>query len=161
MTIKQAWFACYLSTALTLAGCSSAPKPPSYRVYVTNEASGDLTVIDPVKMEALATLPLGKRARGIHPTPDGKQLLVALSGSPFAPPGVDESKLPPADKTADGIGIFDVAQNKLLRKIASGTDPEQFAVSKDGKLLYVSNEDDAGISVVDPASSQVIKKLPT
>src|SRR5213592_4720446 len=68
---------------VALAGCGS--KAGSYRVYVTNEASGDLTIIDPVKMEAIATLPLGKRALGIHPTPDGKYLLVALSGSPLAP----------------------------------------------------------------------------
>src|SRR5689334_5377458 len=161
MTIRYGWFAGYFAGALMLAGCSSAPKAPGYRVYVTNEASGDLTVIDPVKMEALATVPLGKRARGIHPTPDGKQLLVALSGSPFAPPGVDESTLPPPDKSADGIGIFNIAQNKMLRKVPGGSDPEQFAVSKDGRLLYVSNEDAAGLSMVDPANGTVLKTLPT
>ncbi len=141
-----------------LAGCS---RGPSYRVYVSNEASGDLTVIDPGKMEALATVPLGKRARGIHATPDGKTIFVALSGSPFAPPGVDESTLPPPDKSADGIGVFDVAQSKMLRKVPGGSDPEQFAISKDGKLLYVSNEDAAGLSFVDPASGQVLKTVPT
>ena len=37
---------------------------------------------------------------------DSRTLLyVALSGSPIAPPGVDEDTLPPADKTADGIGV--------------------------------------------------------
>jgi len=97
-------------TGIEVAGGSKAPAG-TYRVYVTNEASGDLTIIDPVKMEALATVPLGKRARGIHPSPDGKLLYVALSGSPLAPPGVDESTLPPPDKSADGIGVFDVAQN--------------------------------------------------
>ena len=142
---------------------AAAPNPstPSYRVYVTNEGSGDITVIDPVKMEALMTVPLGKRARGIHATPDGKQILVALSGSPFAPPGVDESTLPPADKSADGIGVFDVATSKMLRKVPGGSDPEQFAISKDGKLLYVSNEDIAGVSLVDPVNGQVLTTLKT
>src|ERR1041385_3747521 len=157
MTIRYGWFAWVF--CVMLAGCSSAPKAPGYRVFVTNEASGDLTVIDPVKMEALATLPLGKRARGIHPTPDGKQLLIALSGSPFAPPGVDESTLPPADKSADGIGIFDLAQNKMLRKVPGGSDPEQFAISKDGKTLYVSNEDAGGLSFVNPATGQATVPL--
>src|SRR6202043_240014 len=113
------------------------------------------TVIDPVKMEALATLPLGKRARGIHPSADGKLIFVALSGSPFAPPGVDESTLPPPDKSADGIGVFDIEQNKMLRKVPGGSDPEQFAVSRDG-LLYVSNEDAGGVSFVDPVRGQVL-----
>ena len=86
---------------------------------------------------------------------------MALSGSPFAPPGVDESTLPPPDKSADGIGVFDIAQNKMLRKVPGGSDPEQFAVSKDGRLLYVSNEDAAGLSLVDPSNGTVLKTLPT
>src|SRR6202163_2758740 len=149
------------SLAVLLTACSRTPARSSYRVYVSNEGSGDLTVIDPVKMEALSTVPLGQRARGVHATAYGKLIYVALSGSPFAPPGVDESTLPPPDKSADGIGVFDIAQGKMLRKVPGGSDPEQFAVSKDGKLLYVSNEDAAGLSFVDPANGQVLKTLPT
>src|ERR1039458_7677492 len=93
-----------------------APGGPSYRVYISNEASGDLTVIDPAKMAALSTIPIGKRARGLHASADGKLIYIALSGSPLAPPGLGESTLPPPDKTADGIGVFDIAQNKMLRK---------------------------------------------
>src|SRR5664280_53392 len=139
---------------------SCAPGGPSYRVYISNEASGDLTVIDPEKMVAMATVAIGKRARGIHSSADGKQIFVALTGSPFAPPGVDESTLPPPDKSADGIGIFDVAQNKFLRKVPGGSDPEQFAIGKDG-LLYVSNEDAAGLSFVDPVQGTVLATVPT
>src|SRR6266704_4387955 len=131
MKSKLATFVFAVSLAALLAGCGKAPAGSSYRVYVTNEASGDLTVIDPVKMEALATLPLGKRCRGIHPSADGKLIYVALSGSPFAPPGVDESTLPPPDKSADGIGVFDIATNKMLRKVSGGSDPEQFAIGRD------------------------------
>src|SRR6266849_4648035 len=148
-----------LLALLVLAACG--PSKPSYRVYVTNEASGDLTIIDPVKMEALATVPLGKRARGLHPSADGKLLFVALSGSPLAPPGTDESTLPPPDKSADGIGVFDIAQNKMLRKVPGGSDPEQFAISLDGKTLFVSNEDAPGLSFVNPVTGQVAKTIET
>jgi YVTN family beta-propeller protein len=145
-------------TIAILTGCGKSGA--GYRVYVSNEASGDMTVIDPARMEALQTVPLGKRARGIHATADGKQIFVALSGSPFAPPGVDESTLPPPDKSADGIGIYDVAQNKMLRKVPGGSDPEQFAIGKDG-ILYVSNEDAAGVSFVDPNRGQVLNTIST
>src|SRR5262249_24858785 len=70
----------------------------SFHVYVTNERSGDLSVIDGRTLQVMATVPLGKRPRGIHASPDGKTIYVALSGSPIAPPGVDESTLPPPDK---------------------------------------------------------------
>ena len=121
------------STRLALAacwavlsiGCGGTPPRQGYRIYVTNEASGELTIIDSTTHEVTATVPLGKRPRGIHASPDHRTIYVALSGSPFAPPGVDESKLPPPDRTADGIGVFDVAANKVLRVLNSGPDPEK------------------------------------
>jgi len=153
--------------AALLAGCSKpAPvepaKPPvaestAPRIFVTNEVSGDMTVIDSGNYNVIATVPLGKRPRGIHPSPDGKTIYVALSGSPIAGPGVDESTLPPPDKSADGIGVFDVAQMKVVRVIRGGSDPENFDVSHDGTQIFISNEDDAAVSVVDIASGTVVK----
>jgi YVTN family beta-propeller protein len=153
-----------------LAGCSRA-KPAdgsatvatqessASRIYVTNEVSGDLSVIDSGTHRVMATVPLGKRPRGIHPSPEGKTLYVALSGSPIAGPGVDESTLPPPDKSADGVGVFDVAQNKLVRIIPGGSDPENFDVSKDGKELFIANEDTSTMSIVDIDSGKVIKSI--
>ena len=103
-----------------LAACTSPDAPKStepepaarpagsYHVYITNERGGDVTIIDSVTNEVAATVPLGKRPRGIHASPDKQTIYVALSGSPIAGPGVDASTLPPADKSADGIGVFDV-----------------------------------------------------
>ena len=153
-----------LSSKLTLllvaalaAGCTRT-RAPEYLVYVTNEASGDMTVIDPNRPEPVGTIPLGKRPRGIHASQG--LIYVALSGSPFAPPGVDESTLPPADKSADGIGIVDVKQRKVVRKLFGGSDPEQFAVSSDGRTMYVANEDASGLSVIDLQSGKLVKTLP-
>src|SRR5438132_8530880 len=57
-------------------------QPPAVGVYVTNETSGDLTIIDAATASAIATIPLGKRPRGITASPDGTTVYVALSGSP-------------------------------------------------------------------------------
>ena len=159
-----------LSLCATLVGCSPAKQPAADaggaipdssapRIYVTNEVAGTMSVIDTGTRTAIATVPLGKRPRGIHPSPDGKTLYVALSGTPIAGPDVDESTLPPADHSADGIGVFDVATNKVVRTIHAGSDPENFDVSKDGKFIYVSNEDISGVSIVDIAAGQVVKTL--
>ena len=106
-----------LAAGVWLTSCSKpAPEAPktsteaakprgAYRIYVTNEMSGDLTVIDSADFEVVGTYPLGKRPRGIHASPDGRTIYVALTGPPSAPPGVDESTLPPPDHTADGIGF--------------------------------------------------------
>ncbi|MEZ5355474.1 MAG: beta-propeller fold lactonase family protein [Bryobacteraceae bacterium] len=153
-----------------LSACASAPreegKAPEaekprgdHRIYVTNEASGELSVIDSAGYEVVKTLPLGKRPRGIRPSPDGKLIYVALSGSPFAPPGVDESTLPPPDRGADGVGVVDVAKLEVVKIIRAGQDPESFDLSKDGRYLYVSNEDDAKVSVVDLTNDTVVASV--
>ena len=141
---------------------SAAPTPAestAFRLYVTNEVSGDMTIIDSATYQTIATVPLGKRPRGIHASPDRQTIYVALSGSPIAGPDVDESTLPPPDKSADGIGVFDVKQNKITRIIHAGSDPENFDISNDGKQLFVSNEDTAEVSIVDIASGSVVKSL--
>src|SRR3954451_12452258 len=93
-----------------------------YRVYVTNERSGDLTVIDGRTDAVLETIPLGKRPRGVQVSPDGRWLYVALSGSPIAGPGVDEKSLPPPDKAADGIGVLDLRSRRLVKTLRGVSD---------------------------------------
>lgn len=159
--------------ALAMAGCAAAilaacsrPHPEgashgpagAYRVYVTNERSGDLTVIDGVTRQVVGTVQLGKRPRGVRLSPDGKLLYVALSGSPIAGPGVDESKLPPPDKTADGIAVLDAASGKVLRRIGGISDPEQLAVGKDNRL-YVASEDTGEALALDAASGAVLARI--
>lgn len=148
---------------ITMAGCKPAPKSEAPaapagptmetakgpRIYVTDEVSGELTVIDATTMKQLEQIKIGTRPRGIHASLDGKTLYIALSGTPIGGPGVDEDKLPPSDHSKDGIGVFDIAQNKLVRIIPGGSDPENFDLSKDGKKLYISNEDESAVSIID------------
>ncbi|MGC4084787.1 MAG: beta-propeller fold lactonase family protein [Vicinamibacterales bacterium] len=122
--------------------------PPKNVIYVTNERAGTLTMINADTLEPFGELPLGKRPRGIVATADGTRLYVALSGSPIAGPGVDESTLPPADKGADGIGEVDTTTNRLLRVLRAGSDPEGVAVSKDGAQAFIANEDTGQVSIV-------------
>src|SRR5262245_30924900 len=73
------------------AAATSAPapaRPAAGRLFVTNEVSGDISVIDVGAAKVVTTIPVGKRPRGIKISPDGSLLYVALSGSPIAPPGV-------------------------------------------------------------------------
>src|SRR5262249_37040412 len=68
--------------SLSCNSCSTVlTRKSAITIYVTNEASGDLSVIDAANNEVIATLPLGKRPRGIQITPDRKNIFVALSGS--------------------------------------------------------------------------------
>ncbi len=128
-------------------------------IYVTNEVSGDVTVIDGASLRAVGTVKLGKRPRGLKISPSGKILFVALSGSPIVPPGADEASAPPPDKAADGIGVVDLRTLRLLRTLRGVSDPEQLAISRDGKRLYVASEDTASLHVLDVESGKNLAKL--
>ena len=142
---------------LLLASVTRAENP-SYLVFVSNERSGDVTVIDGTTDDVLGTFPVGKRPRGIHATPDGRRVFVTLSGSPRMAPGLDENRAP-ADKRADALGVIDPSQRKLIDRWHVGSDPEQFAISKDGKFAFIANEDDASLSIVDLDSGQSRGKI--
>src|SRR5258706_328506 len=160
------------ASALVAASWGGAPPPPAASapaaqpaptpegtegiLYVTNERGGDLSVVDVATKKVLATIALGKRPRGSALSPDGALLYVALSGSPIAGPGVDESTLPPPDKRADGIGVVDLKARKFLRLMPGGSDPDRVAVSADGKWLYVANEDVGQASVVNAENGDVV-----
>src|SRR3982750_495786 len=105
-----------------------APRPAAAgtELYVSAEESGEIIVVDADRGEVAARIPVGKRPRGIKLSHDGKRLYVALSGSPRAAPGADESKLPPPDRAADGVGVVDLATPKLVRTYAGGQEPGAF-----------------------------------
>ena len=129
-------------------------------VFVSNETQGTVVMLDGATGAVEGRIPVGKRPRGIKLSRDGKRLFVALSGSPIAGPGVDESKLPPADRAADGVGVIDVESRTLVRTYPSGQDPESFDLSPDGRTLYVSNEETAEMSVLDLEGGTITKRVP-
>jgi len=157
--------------------CSAAKSQAGgdYQIFVSNEKSGTVSVIDGRDFKVSATIPVGKRPRGIHASPDGKTVYVALSGTPIEPPPKldangnpifqkghddDDDDKSKSDKSADGIGLVDAVQKKFLRKIPAGSDPEQFALSADGKRIFVSNEDTGTATVLASATGKVLSFIP-
>lgn len=161
MTGRCASLLLSLCAALAVLGCSRAGPgaPAAGLVFVTNEFSGSLSIVDGQSGLLLGTYPLGKRPRGIRLSPDGRTLYVALSGSPVAPPGTDESKLPPPDPSADGIGVFDIAARKLTGVVKGVANPEQFAVSRSG-LIYAGSEPAGGVVILDPRAGKAVATIP-
>jgi YVTN family beta-propeller protein len=130
-----------------------------YGIYVTNEVSGDLTVVDPATNTVVATIPLGKRPRGIRAAPDRSAVYIALSGSPISPPGVDESTLPPPDRSADGIGVVELPALELAKILRGPSDPEQTSVNREGTQLYIANEDTGKASVLEIATGKTVAEF--
>ena len=109
------------------------------RVFVTNEGSDTVSVIDAATNQVIKTVPVGKRPRGIGISPDGSEVYVAVSG---------ENK----------IVVLDPASLEIVRGFNSGDDPETFAVHGNGNI-YISNEEDAKASVFDPKNGELIAEI--
>ena len=114
---------------------------PGFGCWSPTSGRGTLTVIDGFTHKVLATVPLGKRPRGLKVSPDGKLLYVALSGSPIAGPGVDEQQAAAGRQGRRWHRGSGSDSLKLLRVLRGVSDPEQLAVSADGKRLFVASED--------------------
>src|SRR5436305_7091125 len=137
---RVSYAAALLSAAIAPARAAAQAGAPALHglIVVSNERSHDLTLVDPSTFRVLATIPVGARARGIRIAPDGRTALVALSG--------DSVKTP---HPADGIGVVDLASRRMTRRLKAGTDPEQFAITPDGRRIFVSNEDAGTASSID------------
>lgn len=123
--------------------------PRAPLLVVTNEGSASVTVIDAGLLVPLGNVPVRSRPRGIQPSPDGQVVYVALSD---------------AEATAEGEGdaviALDPRTGREIARHAAGSDPEQFAVSPDGRRLYSANEDAGLATVTDLATGQAIASLP-
>lgn len=132
------------------------------RAYVSNEDGHTVSVFDTERGEVIATIAVGKRPRGLKLTRDGSRLFVALSGLPKCPPSVPDEQCAKLERDlkADGVAIVDTATHKVIKVLQAGSDPEQFALSPDGKRLFVANEDSASTSVVDVESGAIVGRIP-
>lgn len=109
------------------------------RVFVTNEKSNDMTVINSKTLEVETTVPVGNRPRGIHLSPDGKELYIAIGNE-------------------NVIKVIDPRTLKIIRQLHAGSDPEDFAVHPNGEI-YISNEDAAKASVFDPKTDRKLTEI--
>jgi YVTN family beta-propeller protein len=132
------------------------------RAYVSNEDGETVSVLDAQKAEVIATIPVGKRPRGLKLNHDGSLLYVAVSGLPKCPPTVPDEECAKLkrDVQADGVAVIDTATLKLTKVLKSGSDPEQFDLSRDGKRLFISNEDSAQTSVLDTSTGAITATIP-
>lgn len=110
-------------------------------IYVSNEETNVVHVIDPATLREKARIEIGQRPRGMALSPDGRTLYVAVSND-------------------NRITAVDTASGAMIGHIPSGPDPETFAVSPDGKRLYIANEDDNLLSFVDAQARRIVSEVP-
>src|SRR5262249_18049439 len=121
---------------------SAAPSAFADKIFVSNEKDNTVTVIDSETLKVVKTIPTGKRPRGIVITPDFKELIVCIG---------DDTRL----------DVIDTDKLEVVKSYpASGPDPELLAVNQRGDRIYVANEDDGLVTVMDRATGEAISEVP-
>src|SRR5262245_14792886 len=77
--LTRSAFLSALVMAIAMAGPGTAQA--GVRVFVTNEKSDNVTVIDAGTREVIKTIALGKRPRGVAASPDGRRVYISNSNS--------------------------------------------------------------------------------
>lgn len=111
-------------------------------VFVSNEKSHTLSVIDPKKQEVVREIETSSRPRTMRFSPTRDQILVACGDD-------------------DVIDVIDLKTLEVVDHIPTGPSPEAFAFSADGKTIFVSNEEDSMLEVIDVAEKIVVHDIPT
>jgi PQQ-dependent catabolism-associated beta-propeller protein len=127
---------------------SPRPSPEKTLVFVSNERAGTVTVIDAGREGVVDTIRVGTRPRGIHVSRDGQTLYVATSDTRLRTQG-----------SGDAIVAIDIASRRVRARFDAGSDPEQFAISPDGRWLFSANEDAGTASITDVGRRTIVATL--
>lgn len=137
---------------LLAAACALASgQAHAARAYVSNEEDGTVSIVDTDKMAVIATIPVGKRPRGMVLSHDGTRLYVAVSGLPKCPPPLTDEQCEklPKDPKSDGVAVVDTMTLTRIRLLKGVSDPERVELSRDEHTIYATAEDAAKMVAID------------
>lgn len=179
---------------LTLSGClvrdewrpPTSNEPPSVpsRIFVANESSNDVSVIDATTYQPVSTIPAKNHStHDLAVTRDGRRLFATnlASGRVSVIDTVkndviasiytgershvvaltnDNTQVWVANIGENSISIVDTTNYRILGTIPVPKGPTGLTFSHDGRFAYVSSQGEKVVSVVDTATHQVIKTIP-
>jgi PQQ-dependent catabolism-associated beta-propeller protein len=127
--------------AVWLMWSAGAAAKNSGLIFVSNEKGNTITVLDR-NDRVINTIETCARPRGMHFNIDRTAFFVGCA---------DDSL----------IVVYDVASQKLIRRIRGVEEPETFDLHPNGRHLYISNEEDAAVTVFDIESGESIGEYET
>jgi len=133
--------AIFLGTlSLSAAGEGTAKK---VRIIQTNSAGDNIHVIDPATNKVVGVI-------------DGIEVNHGVGGSP------DGSRIYISDEAMSTLDVVDAKTLKVTKRIPLSGHPNNIAVGKDGRRVYVAIiQEPGGVDVIDTATLTRVKTVPT
>jgi YVTN family beta-propeller protein len=129
--------------ALCAASLSAQHNGGKVRILQTNSAGDNVHVIDPATNKVVGVIEGIEVNHGVGGAPDGTRIYIS-----------DE-----AESTLDAV---DAKTLKVIKRVKLSGHPNNIAVAKDGKRVYVAIiQEPGGVDVIDTATMTRVKTIPT
>lgn len=132
-----------LPALLLLLPSVALGQDPPRKLYITNSAGDDVTIVDVATHKVLRSLKVGPRPHGIAAPAKGDFILVTIEGG----------------KKGELVWI-DPRKDEVVGRMVIGSAPNQLAVTPDGKFAYIPVSD-GHFEVVDVAAKKIVQRLST
>lgn len=161
-----------------------APVDVPARIYVANESSNDVSVIDATNFQPVGTIdPKNQSTHDLAVSRDGRRLYATnlASGrlsvidtanmetiaSIYTGQRCHVVALTNDNKQAwvanigdNNISIVDTDTFRILGTIPTGKGPTGLTFSHDGRFAYISTQGDKSVNIIDTLSHEIVKSLP-
>jgi len=155
--LRWLWILCLLPHAFAQQapwGHADIPVSSHDRVYVANQTSNTVSVIDPSTNTLLGVIRLGDPVPGaLQPLYRGQLLVHGLGFSP------DGKTLAVVSIASNSVTLIDTATNKVKKVIYVGRSPHEPFFTPDGSELWVAVRGEDYISVIDPVQMKEIRRI--
>ena len=134
----------YASINLLAAGAEWAKTLDEKFMFVSMPSKDKVAQVDLTTFKVTTNIDAGENPVRIALQPDEKYLWVANNHR---------------DASKSGVSVIDVAKQKKIGFIATGTGHHELEFSHNSRFAYVSNRDEGSIVVIDIASLETIKTI--
>jgi YVTN family beta-propeller protein len=190
MPISRATGLAHVAAVLVvLSGCADmqskeAEEPSHSRVYVANESSNSVTVVDGDSFQVVGTVDARNHAtHDLAVSRDGRWLFATnLASGRLSAINTKAMETVASIATGDRahvvtltndnrqawvanigentISVVDTTTFRILGTITVGKGPTGLTFSRDGRFAYVSNQGDKTVEVIETSSQRVLKAIP-
>ncbi|MFQ5670099.1 MAG: YncE family protein [Acidobacteriota bacterium] len=130
------------NSGLSLSGRAEQVELRSLLLFVSNQKSDDLSVIQRHRDQVVGVVKVGREPMGVDADPAGRKVYVANAGS-------------------DSVSVIDTSTRQVLDQVHLdfGARPVDVAISRSGRRLYVVAAEAATLLVFDTSSLQELNEV--
>ena len=122
-------------------------------IYVADEDSDTVSVIDAGRLERVAVVPVGKSPHDVQVSPDGRIAWVTGEWNRRR-----EARLAQRTPSESGgeVWAIDTTTHRAVGRVAVGRHPAHIALTPDGRFAWVANRGDNTVSVIDTSARREV-----